>query len=61
MDKLSKEQEELLTKIHALALDDSHLNVPYSQDRLVMANKVIANADAKFAQIAELIQVVCGD
>lgn len=58
---MTKEQEKLLTEIHTLALDDSHREVAYQADRLAMANKVIENAERKLKQIADLIQVVCGD
>lgn len=60
-NKLSPKQEELLTQIHALALDDSHREVAFSSDQLAMANRVIAKAEAKLKQIADLIQVICGD
>jgi len=58
---MTPEQEGLLTEIHELALNEDHLQVPYSADSLTMANAVIKKMQAKLLNIAELIQVACGD
>lgn len=59
--KMDKEQEKLLNEIHELANNSDHLLVPFDESQLEMAKAVIARMTAKLKQIADLIQVVCGD
>jgi len=58
---MNEEQEKILNEIHKLATGDDHLLVPFNQDQLKMANSVIVKLEAKLNQIADLVQVVCGD
>ncbi len=58
---MTKDQEILFTDIHELALDDNHMLVSYSKDKLAMANAVILQSNKKLLQIAELIQVALSD
>ena len=56
------ERELALNKIHELATSDDHRQVQYGVGGVGACQKaVIAKLEKKLAEIADLVQVACGD